>query len=711
MEPRHSAVRALFFALVATVTLADVATPMSKVIELIRDLQAEVQEEGSHEAATYQQFADFCKTQTGLKSEGLVGGQANVEELSATIKEKTADSADKAADLKKRRKDLEQLHLDLKANTDQCAKYKAEWEVKDADLTKAISSLVKAIASLKSSRPVLFTQLQHALALGSAMGYLPESKHSSIVSMLQAKVDPDDPEYKFHSDGIIGVLEKLHKEFDDEKTSVSEEWEKTRGICEDTDLALNENIESNNNAIDGPTGLIASIATLKGEIAATRNNLVETQTLLQEDQLFLKDLTVRCEARARDWDQRSTMRKGELEALEQALDVLQGNVQEADTAVNKRALLERSSGKIERDVQPHSVPAAVSLLQVVSSDEGAGSKGNRQLRGGVGNEAKMRQKVEDVVTMLGKEGRRLNSVSLAALASRMSADPFGEVKTLIQKLIERLLAEATDEANKKGFCDQELGKAKKDRKFKMAEANKLDSEIIGLDLKKDELDQEIALMEKEIRELTAEKVEAEQDRDAEQEANLEAIQTAKHGLGNVTVAIDILKSFYKKASRARVFIQKASPVDMATDGPAFSGAYKGKQAQSEGVIGMLEVIKSDFDRTLRKTEASEKEAHATWKKFERAQLASIEGKDTKRKLDEEDLRETKDNIEKKMEDLQTTQKLLDNALKRLVELQPTCVDMHMTHAERMEKREAEIQALKVAHCQLLPEEDRAGPCV
>jgi len=56
---------------------------------------------------------------------------------------------------------------------------------------------------------------------------------------------------------------------------------------------------------------------------------------------------------------------------------------------------------------------------------------------------------------------------LSSTAVHLEADPFDKVKTLIQKLIERLLRESTDEATKKGFCDEQLGKAHQDRDYRL----------------------------------------------------------------------------------------------------------------------------------------------------------------------------------------------------------------------------------------------------
>merc|ERR1719487_1939129 len=79
----------------------------------------------------------------------------------------------------------------------------------------------------------------------------------------------------------------------------------------------------------------SAIATLKEEIAGTKAALVEKEAELKDNQLYLKDLTARCEVKAKEWDQRSTMRADEVTAITQALEVIKGGAvdNEADRAL------------------------------------------------------------------------------------------------------------------------------------------------------------------------------------------------------------------------------------------------------------------------------------------------------------------------------------------------------------------------------------------
>merc|ERR1719395_471105 len=282
-----------------------------------------------------------------------------------------------------------------------------------------------------------------------------------------------------------------------------------------------------------------------------------------------------------------------------------------------------------------------------------------------------------VLNVLRKEGQRLNSLTLLSLAQRVDElkprfdseaayDPFKKVKGLIEKLIQRLVQEAKD----------------------------LSADLAGLEAKRDALSEEIKQLKSDIKDETEALEETTSDRNDEKKVNMETLKTAKEGLEAVNEAIMILRTFYKQAAKAS-FVQ-ASPVDEDTSGPGFSGNYKGSQAKSNAIFGLLETIASDFDRTLRKTDEAENVAHRDYVDFSQTAKSSIAGKEKKTELDDQDLKETRTNIKTKTDDMQTAVDLLDKALQELEELKPTCIDTGMSYAERVEKREEEIEALQKA---------------
>merc|ERR1719335_149525 len=95
----------------------------------------------------------------------------------------------------------------------------------------------------------------------------------------------------------------------------------------------------------------------------------------------------------------------------------------------------------------------------------------------------------------------LKSKTLEMLASKAAADPFVKIKKLIQELIERLLQEAADEANHKGWCDKEFGKAKQKRDTKASAIKDLNTAMAENEAKRDKLKEEIEILTIELGEL------------------------------------------------------------------------------------------------------------------------------------------------------------------------------------------------------------------
>jgi len=135
----------------------------------------------------------------------------------------------------------------------------------------------------------------------------------------------------------------------------------------------------------------------------------------------------------------------------------------------------------------------------------------------------------------------------------------------------------------------------------------------------------------------------------------------------------------------------------------YHGAYHGKQASSHAIVGMMEVIETDFKNSIKGIKEAEAKANAEHVKFVRTTKSDIASKDTQMSIDTDEMMAAKTNIGESMDDLQTHTDLLDGALKQLADLKPTCMDSDMNHQERTEKRDEEIAALKQALCHLDPE--------
>jgi len=724
-------------------------------------LKIEVEMEGKAEAATYKEFSCWCQDGTLARSDSVREGESSIARLASDMDSEDMNVKNLQKELMTAMQKKGEQEADLQSTSVQCQKDEADYEAANVELTKAIDSLTSAIDKLEGAKGGAFIAIRdevgRSLALADALKLANKTSHvGNTTALLQSGVDPSDPDYKYHSQNIIDILKNLQGEFTDKKTTADSEWKKTKETCTNKIGSLTDGVAEQKKIIGEKE---EDIGMGEAKMGLFRGDLVKAEASLKDDQLYLKDITATCEARAKTWDQRTQQRADELTALTKALEILQKGVKSADQDVNERAFLQqpkerrvnssaveqarnssaveqarnssaveqaRNSSAVEQARNSSAVeqarnssaaeqmnsstvakgaqaPAAVRLGHGLSFLQSSPAGGHRAV--GVAKhdhdtalvQTELKQRQGRALEVLRQAGGRLKSTALSALALRVAGDPFEKVKTLIQKLVERLLQEAAAEATKKGFCDTELGTAIQDRTFRFKEAVTLNAEIRQLEAKKAKLEMEIEDLKEAIKDLKAALKKASEVRREEKDDNLKDIETAQGGLSAITGAIQVLNSFYSDAAKAALFEVKASPIDEENPGAA-SGNYKGKQEASKGIIGLLEIIKSDFVRTIRVTTKQEKEAAEEFVKFDRASNVDISKKSTKQELNEDDLETTKNSIKSKMRELEDNMGLTDQAVKEIEDLKPMCIDSGMSYEDRVKKREAEMEALKKALC-------------
>merc|ERR550537_995126 len=251
------------------------------------------------------------------------------------------------------------------------------------------------------------------------------------------------------------------------------------------------------------------------------------------------------------------------------------------------------------------------------------------------------------------------------------------------------MEEANEEAEHKGWCDTEMSTNKQTREDK---ADQVDT----LTAQSEELTAQIAKLSSEITELSDAVAALDQAtalRNEEKAKNAQTVKDAQAAQVAVAQALQVLKEFYAKASEATALVQQTP----GEDAPAtFDKPYRGMGGCSTGVIGMIEVIASDFARLEAETNTAESEAAEQYQRFsdessqdKAVKSMDVENKSKDRTTAESDLVDTK-------KDLEATQAELDAALAYYEKLKPSCVDAGLSYEERVKQREEEIQSLKEA---------------
>lgn len=209
------------------------------------------------------------------------------------------------------------------------------------------------------------------------------------------------------------------------------------------------------------------------------------------------------------------------------------------------------------------------------------------------------------------------------------------------KKISSNLFKAKAELTKKGKCDKDMteNKAKIEEFTTLvekltAEVETLESEIAESKATKKRLTTELA-------ELRKNEAAAKKQRLAEKTENEKVISESKAALDALDQAMAVLQNYYSKVKGA--FLQVKQPEFAA-------GEYKGMGGG--GVLGLLEVVKSQTDQLIRETTQSEGDAATAHDNFVTESQTSTKKKTTL-------LRSTEETLAQKKEDLSDKKDALD----------------------------------------------------
>merc|ERR1719327_2215992 len=229
----------------------------------------------------------------------------------------------------------------------------------------------------------------------------------------------------------------------------------------------------------------------------------------------------------------------------------------------------------------------------------------------------------------------------------------------------------------------------------MTDTKKLSAKALVLEAEKKSQEQTITKLTAEISELQADHVKVTQIREKEKAENKNVLEDSREGLTALEKALATLKKFYGKASRAnqggyvslaQYTAKKQTPAEVAmaaagTSGKP-SGNYEGNQAAGGGIIGILEVIQSDFKRSIAMAEQAEKDSYSEFAEYDKESKRSMSSKTEGLDNAQDDLKIASGDLVATLNKLKDNQKLLDMSLQALETLRPACIDTGMSWDEK-----------------------------
>jgi len=630
---------------------ANQVSPVTKVLQLLSDMQTKIIGEGEAAHAIYAEFAEMCEERSATLQFEIKTGKGEVADLKATIAEETAIAASLDTKVEELTASIATDEADLEAATTIRAKENADFKAEEKELSEVIDALQRAIGILEkemAKHGASMMQIKNAGNLAKTLQMLVEASTltsadaKGIAALVQTQQSSDDGElgapdpavYKGQSGGIIDtlgdLLEKAESqlaELRNKETAALHEFQMLKQSLEDKIKYETKELG------EAKTGIAASNekkATAEGDLDVTTKNL-------DADVLALSELHHECLSKAQDYEAETKSRGEELTAIATAKKVIQESTSGAaglSYGLNQVSFLQRSQS---------SGLAVVRFLRELAQEK--------------------------------------HFPALAQLSTRMDAairasegDPFAKVKGLIQDMIETLEKEAEADATEKAYCDKELAETREKKDAKTTEIKKLSTKIDQMTSRSAQLKGEVAELEKGLSALAKAQAEMDKIRLEEKETYTKAKAEMEEGIKGVQLALKVLRDYYAKGDKAH-----------ASD-----------EGGGGGVIGLLEVVESDFSKGLIEMTSTEEAAQAAYDQETKENEIEKTTKEQDVKYKTEEATGLDKATAEATSDKEGVQEELDAVLEYLKGIEERCIAKAETYEERVARRTAELAGLKEA---------------
>merc|ERR1719399_330967 len=440
-------------------------TPVQKVIQMLNEMLAKGKAEKEDEVVRFSAYKMFCDKTRAEKEKAITNENEQIEQLKADIVKAAADAAELADQIAKHSADVAAWSNEKSKADAVRAKENADYKVIQNDYAEALSSVARAKETLAAQpqsvgQSASLLQVQENIKKLASFSQVPEKARSVLMAFLQRDGEesllkaPEAAAFESHTGGVMEVVENLGDKFTDEKQeSEKQEMEKSHAHnMMDQDL-----IDQIDNAKAAMEEKAEAKAAREQAGADAKGELSDTKADLASDTKFLEDLNVECQMKAVDYEKRQVLRAGEITAVSKAIEIMSSPDVAGGTQPLPSSLAQRGTA----------------LLQLRDTESEHRTIQNR------------------VAEFLEGRADAAGSRVLALVAQRMKADPFKKIAKMIQDMVDKLMQEAREEAEHKGFCDTEMGTNQQTRDQKTDEVAPLTADIQKLAAEAAELSAEI----------------------------------------------------------------------------------------------------------------------------------------------------------------------------------------------------------------------------
>lgn len=532
-------------------------SPLGKVVVLldtmkqkgINDMNTELQDDAA--------YKEWCELESEHKNADILEQNLKIDSLKASADENAMKAQLLQDEISLVRTKINRWTTELSTATDQRKTEQMAFDASDAEYNSSLQAFSNASAVLQAQdydrkevvktagapatagtpatagAPAAWSAASPAAAPAAAPSRLPLEggvemflQESSVAmpekvfSALQYSDAPLRAAYEFQSGSVLDLVARLAEKFE-------KEYEAAKKQSSDKDFAfrlleadLKSQISAGTHDVEVKTSHMQDFLTHEAQDKA---DLATTTTSRDADQKYQDDTRATCTVKAQEASERHILRKAELKAISQALQVLQKTLSGLHGSGTSFASLRASSSR----------PAEDSALAFISA-----------------------------------EATRLDSKNLLTLTMHFAADPLASIKQMIQQMITKLTAEANDQADQKAWCQTETAANTQLRSEKTSVLDNYNAKTATYVAAINKNNNDISILQAELAEDEQDFKKASDMRAQEHETNIASIKDNQMGQNGLAQAVATLRDFY--ASQGGASLQDQDKAQEAADEAALA---------------------------------------------------------------------------------------------------------------------------------------------
>jgi len=620
--------------------------PVTKVINLLKDMQSQLQTEQETDQEVFEKLACWCETNKKEKSAAIDNAQTAISELVSTIEEKTAKSSKLTTEIEAVTEEVSKNEEALNQATAIREKELGEFNAEEKDVMQSIQALGNAVEVLgrqhKSEEALLSVKrvLKQHLHHKAIEGKISELQSRTVTAFLQ-QAPGMGQSYAPQSGQIFGLLKQMKETFETNLAqSQSDESGSVNGFNE-LKTAKTTEIKSGKKQVRNKSVELANTDELNSQ---AKEDLKDTRGALSADQKFVVEMNLKCSMTDAEFQERQKARGEEISAVSEAIAILSDD--------SAKDLYSKTLGFVQK--------------------KDARSK---------------------AVLLLKAAAKKSGSTELAALATTVQLDAFTKVQKSIDEMVTALLKEKEDEIAHKDYCNKAIAENELQTAVQTDEKNDLEAEIGSLEAHIDTLTKDLADLKSEIAEMHVQTKRASEDRELENKEFQQTVADQRATQGILKKALDRLKVVYG-------FVQtkvqlKQEPGAAAPPSPPGFSEYK-KNAGASGVLTMIQEVITDAKKMESEAIKAENDAQAAYESFVKntndvisADQKSIVAKTESKAKAEQELTQAKS-------DLAACVSALESLAATSADLHKSCDFVLQNFDVRQTARDEEVEGLRQA---------------